>query len=182
MTISSEGTRSIALRQLDKAEVKSCQWFAGVRPHMLRRTLVMWLVFAIGLAWIVAVAPDLEPWFSVLTYIVLIVFTFALFGQSRIDEGWPSLIAIDESLGVIQDPYSRTFILLHKSIVQGVNPIILKPTKRAVEINVDAASLSESDSHILLSAVWPRDHSVIAATPMVSRKKVIAAVTDWLAR
>jgi len=182
LTISSRVTDSISLRQLDKAEIKSCQWFAGVRPHMLRRTLLMWLAFSIGMAWIVAIAPELDPWFSALTYIVLIVFTFALFGQSRIDEGWPSLIAFDDALGVIQDPYSRTFILVHASLVKEVNPIILKPTKRAVELALDAAALSENDIHILLRAVWPRDHSLIAATPMTSRKKVISAVTRWLAR
>ena len=91
----------------------------------------------------------------------MVAFTLIMFGQSRISEGWPAIISDNNIIGVVRDPVKREYICVDKSIVVDAVPTLIKPNKKAIEIQLSAEKLTEADNDVLKQAVWPRDGKLI---------------------
>ncbi|APE06254.1 MULTISPECIES: hypothetical protein [Alteromonas] len=152
---------SVEIRNYDKQSLRLVDVISGISPNAMRRVFGGWIFFAAVVAVIVIVAPDLSNQFVGLTLFVLVAFTLIMFGQSRISEGWPAIISDNNIIGVVRDPVKREYICVDKSIVVDAVPTLIKPNKKAIEIQLSAEKLTEADNDVLKQAVWPRDGKLI---------------------
>ena len=165
-----ESQSSVIIRHYDKQSLKLVDVISGISPNAMRRVFGGWIFFAAIVGVIVAVAPDLSAQFIGLTLFVLIAFTLVMFGQSRISEGWPAIICDNDYIGVVRDPVKREYICVPSALVIEVNPTLIKPNKKAIEIVLDSEQLSEQDQDVLNQAVWPRDSKLIGLAHFKKRE------------
>lgn len=165
-----ESQSSVIIRHYDKQSLKLVDVISGISPNAMRRVFGGWISFAAIVGVIVAVAPDLSAQFIGLTLFVLIAFTLVMFGQSRISEGWPAIICDNDYIGVVRDPVKREYICVPSALVKEVNPTLIKPNKKAIEIVLDSEQLSEQDQDVLNQAVWPRDSKLIGLAHFKKRE------------
>jgi|TARA_B100000965_G_scaffold405447_1_gene439625 hypothetical protein len=172
----------VCLFQLEPQEIKHAQVLSGVSPYVLRRVFGFWMLFVFAIAGVVSVAPGLSLFFVSMTFIVLLLFTFLIFYQSRISEGWPAILYYHGRLGVVKDPISRQFLFVSPSIVKTASPTVLKPNKKAVAIELDTRELSENDKFLLQQAIWPSEDKLIALSYFKKRENICSAIADVLKR
>ncbi|MEC9062491.1 MAG: hypothetical protein VYC55_12870 [Pseudomonadota bacterium] len=165
-----ESQSSVIIRHYDKQSLKLVDVISGISPNAMRKVFGGWIFFAAIVGVIVAVAPDLSAQFIGLTLFVLIAFTLVMFGQSRISEGWPAIICDNDYIGVVRDPVKREYICVPSALVKEVNPTLIKPNKKAIEIVLDSEQLSEQDQDVLNQAVWPRDSKLIGLAHFKKRE------------
>lgn len=173
--------KPIVVRTFNKAQIQRAEVISGISPNAMRRVFGGWILFAGGVAAIVAVAPELSAQFIIMTMLVLVAFTVAMFAQSRIAEGWPSIICDDEHVCVVKDPQAREFICVPGHLVCDVEPTLIKPNKKAVAIKLDTSVLTDADVDILNQAVWPRDDRVLGLAHFKRREQVCERVRACLA-
>lgn len=171
---------SVVLRTYDQRNLKKVSVVSGISPNTMRYVFGGWILFAAFVAVIVGVAPDLRYPFVALTMLVLVSFTLVIFWQSRISEGWPTIICDEGFIGVVCDPVKRCFICVHKSMVSDVKPIVIKPNKKALEIQLDKSALDESDRAILKQAVWPRDDALVGLVHFKSQEDVCQRIMQYV--
>ena len=172
----------VTIRKFDKKTLTTTDVLAGISPKAMRRVFSGWLLFALVVGGIVAFAPDLSQEFILITVFVLISFTFVIFWQSRITQGWPSIIVTDDAIGVVRDPQMRQFVCVDVKAVKEARPTIIKPNKKAVEIMLEPSLLSDNDIEKLNRAVWPRDDRLIGLTHFKKREDVCDTINRIVAR
>ncbi|MFS1703584.1 hypothetical protein [Alteromonas sp. AMM-1] len=170
----------VSLFQLEPQEIKHAQVLSGVSPFVLRRVFGFWMLFVLGIAGIVSVAPGLSMFFVSMTFIVLLLFTFLIFYQSRISEGWPAILYYHGRIGVVKDPISRQFLFVAPDIVKSASPMLLKPNKKAVAIELDTSALSDNDKFLLEQAIWPSENKLIALSYFKKRETICDAIAQLL--
>lgn len=170
----------VVLRQFDKATMRTVNVISGISPNAMRRVFGAWILFSAVVGVIVAVAPELSLQFILLTIFVLVSFTLAMFGQTRIAEGWPSIICTDDFIGVVRDPMKREFVCVHKSLVTNAMPGLIKPNKKAVEILLDENKLTAHDVEVLKQGVWPRSDRLVGLAHFKKREDVCQRVIACL--
>lgn len=174
--------QAVVLRHYDKTTIKHVDVISGISPYAMRRVFGGWILFAAIVGVIVSVAPDLSTEFIGITLFVLVAFTFVMFGQSRITEGWPSIMIDDGYIGVVNDPVKREFVCVKATLVTDAIPSIIKPNKQAVEIQIDKSSLSAVDIEQLKQAVWPREDKLIGLSHFKSREKICDDIMQYVKR
>ncbi len=174
--------KPVVLRTYSKEQLKTIQVLTGISPNAMRRVFGGWILFAAVVGGIVAVAPDLSLQFIVMTMLVLVAFTVAMFAQSRISEGWPAIIADDGYIGVVRDPQAREFICVPVNAIKDVTPTLIKPNKKAVAILLHTTQLTEDDVKVLNQAVWPRDDKLLGLAHFKSREDACERVLEQLHR
>lgn len=167
---------SVIVRQYDKQSLKTVDVISGISPNAMRRVFGGWIFFAAIVGVIVAVAPDLSAQFIGLTLFVLVAFTLVMFGQSRISEGWPAIICDQNFIGVVRDPVAREYICVDSSLVLDAKPTLIKPNKKAVEIQLDFEKLSEQDIALLKQAVWPYSDKLVGLAHFKKREEACESV------
>lgn len=172
----------VKIQKFDKKSLSAADVLAGISPKAMRRVFTGWLLFALAVGGIIALAPDLSQEFILITVFVLVSFTFVIFWQSRIAQGWPSIIYTDDAIGVVRDPQMRQFVCIDVQAVKEARPSIIKPNKKAVEILVEPSLLSEKDIEKLNRAVWPRDDRLIGLTHFKKREEVCDKINRILTR
>lgn len=174
--------QAVVLRHYDKTTIKHLDVISGISPYAMRRVFGGWILFAAIVGVIVSVAPDLSTEFIGITLLVLVAFTFVMFGQSRITEGWPSIVIDDGYIGVVNDPVKREFVCVKATLVTNAIPSIIKPNKQAVEIQIDKGSLSAVDIEQLKQAVWPREDKLIGLSHFKSREQICDDIMQYVKR
>lgn len=172
----------VKIQKFDKKTLSDAQVIAGISPKAMRRVFSGWLFFALTVGAIVAFAPDLSQEFILITIFVLVSFTFVIFWQSRIAQGWPSIIYTEDAIGVVRDPQMRQFVCIDVHAVKEARPAVIKPNKKAVEIVAEPSLLSEKDIEKLNRAVWPRDDRLIGLTHFKKREEVCNKINAILSR
>ncbi|WP_218312035.1 hypothetical protein [Alteromonas antoniana] len=172
--------KPVVLRTYSKAQLKQIQVLTGISPNAMRRVFGGWILFAAVVGGIVAVAPDLSLQFIVMTMLVLVAFTVAMFAQSRIAEGWPAIIADGDYIGVVRDPQAREFVCVPVERIKNVEPTLIKPNKKAVAILLYTSQLTESDVEVLNQAVWPRDDKLLGLAHFKSREDACDRVLEYI--
>ena len=167
---------SVVIRQYDKQSLKTVDVISGISPNAMRRVFGGWIFFAAVVGVIVAVAPDLSAQFIGLTLFVLVAFTLVMFGQSRISEGWPAIICDQNFIGVVRDPVAREYICVNASVVVDAKPTLIKPNKKAVEIQLNHEKLSEQDITLLKKAVWPYSDKLVGLAHFKKREEACESV------
>lgn len=170
----------VSLRSFEKEQLKQAKIFTGISPNAMRRVFGGWILFSCVVGIIVAVAPNLSMQFILTTMFVLVAFTLAMFAQSRIAEGWPSIIYLDGEIGVVRDPQLREFICVPVELVKSVEPTIIKPNKKAIAIRLNEDQLTQEDIAVLLQAVWPRDNKVLGLAHFKHRQDACDAISQWI--
>lgn len=170
--------KPVVLRTYSKEQLKAVEVLAGISPNAMRRVFSGWILFAAVVGAIVVVAPELSLRFIVMTMLVLFAFTVAMFAQSRIAEGWPSIIADDDYVGVVRDPQAREFICVPMSAIKDVTPTLIKPNKKAVAILLHTSLLTKEDVEVLNQAVWPRDDKLIGLAHFKSREDACERILE----
>ncbi len=170
----------VSVKTLDKEQLKHATIFSGISPKAMRRVFAAWCIFCVVVAIIVVMAPDLSQVFQLTVFGVLIAFTLAMFGQSRIAEGWPAVLSSDDEICVIRDPQKREFICVPVSLVTAAEPALIKPNKKALALMLDTQRLSENDVSTLNQAVWPRDDRLLALAHFISRDKACRKINSFL--
>ena len=166
----------VSLLELAPQEIKHAKVIAGVSPYVLRRVFGFWVVFVAAIGGLVTVAPDLSDTFVTMTLGVLLLFTFLIFYQSRIAEGWPAIIHYHKRIGVVQDPVARRFLFVADHLVTDAKPLVLTQNKKAVAIQIDDSQLTDEDKSLLQQAIWPEDNSLIALSYFKKRENICASV------
>ncbi len=166
----------VSLLELEPQEIKHAKVISGVSPYVLRRVFGFWVVFVAAIGGLVTVAPDLSQTFITMTLVVLLLFTFLIFYQSRIAEGWPSVIHYHNAIGVVQDPVARRFLFVADNLVTDAKPHVLTPNKKAVAIHFDDSQLTDEDKSLLQQAIWPEDNCLIALSYFKKRENICATV------
>ena len=167
---------AVTLFQLEPQELKHAKVISGVSPFVLRRVFGFWILFVAVIAGFITVAPGLSLSFVSMTMVVLLLFTVLIFYQSRIAEGWPSIIHYHGRIGVVKDPIAREFLLVKDELISEAKPHILKPQKKAVAIEFDDSQLSENDRALLQQAIWPEDNRLIALSYFKKREVICDAI------
>ncbi|QPG06723.1 hypothetical protein IT774_06175 [Salinimonas marina] len=161
----------IELVKLQKSQIRHAKVFSGISPKAMRRVFSTWVIFAI-LVWILVMfAPGLSSTFILSTALVLVVFTIAMFAQSRVGEGWPAVLVEDDKLHVVRDPYKREFFRLSPELVAHVEGTLIKPNKKAIALVLHTEQLAQEDINMLNQAVWPREDRLLALAHFISRDK-----------
>ncbi len=177
-----ESSTHFSLVRLDKPHIRRARVFSGISPKAMRRVFGAWLAFVAVVGLLVFLAPGLSITFILTTVAMLIVFTVAMFAQSRIAEGWPAVLVDQDMLYVVRDPYKREFFQLPPSLVTSVESTLIKPNKKAIALLLDTAQLTESDIEMLNQAVWPRDDRLLALAHFISRDKACADISQYISR
>jgi hypothetical protein len=154
-------TNMVEIRHYNKSTIQQVDVLSGISPTLLKRVFVGWLVFAFIVEAIVFTAPQLSETFVNVTTASLILFTVLLWFQSRMAEGWPSIIHDNGMIGVVVEPTSREFLCASVDIIESIEPTIVKPNKKAVQVNLVQSQLTGSDKKQLEKAVWPRESQLI---------------------
>lgn len=152
---------AVFIQTFSKEELRHAEMLTGVSPTILRRVFVGWMIFALIIAAVVSFAPGLSMSFILTTLAILVVFSIAMFAQSRISEGWPAIILTEHCVGVVCDPQKRQFICVNHNAVQGAEPAKVRPNRRAIAIKVKASAIDDETLTLLRSAVWPRDDRLL---------------------
>ncbi|WP_018982056.1 hypothetical protein [Salinimonas chungwhensis] len=171
----------VTIVTLTKSDIRQAQIFSGISPKAMRRVFFAWIAFVVIISLLVIFAPDLSTSFTLITLATLGAFTLAMFAQSRISEGWPAILAVNEHLHVVRDPYKREFFCIRPAIVKDVVPTTIKPNKKAIELSLIADKLAKTDIEILNKAVWPRDYKLLALAHFISRDKACASLKNYIA-
>ncbi len=172
----------VELLTLDKNELSFAQVIAGISPRTLRRVFGSWISFVIIICILVALAPGISVVFMNMTFAIMAVFTVVIFAQSRIAEGWPTVIYYERKLGVVQDPIARSFIFVPLSVVKNVEPFHIQPNKKALAVVLDETKISEQDKETLNKAIWPHDDRLIAMTYFKKRKRAIDDINQLMTK
>ncbi|QJR82295.1 hypothetical protein CA267_016835 [Alteromonas pelagimontana] len=170
----------VTIRTFDKAQLKQAIIFSGISPKVMRRVFGAWILFALIVGVIVSLAPDLSKTFIFTTFGALIAFTIAMFAQSRIAEGWPSIVFLENEICVIRDPQKREFICVLPDAVKQVEPSFIKPNKKAVAVVLDSEKLSQHDVVLLNKAVWPRDDRLLGLAHFIPREEACERIRETL--
>ena len=157
--------------KLNKQQIRDAEVFSGISPKAMRRVFGSWIIFVVIVALLVVFAPGMSMSFIWSTLVVLALFTVAMFAQSRIAEGWPAVLALDERLLVVRDPYKREFFKVNPALVTRAQATIIKPNKKAIAVYLNTELLSDSDKAVLSEAVWPRDDQLLALAHFISRER-----------
>ncbi len=168
---------AVTLFQLDPQEIKHARVIAGVSPTVLRRVFGFWILFVAAICGLVSVAPDLSTTFISMTCVVMLLFTVVIFYQSRIAEGWPSIIHYHNRIGVVQEPVLRQFLMVDDAIVTRAEPHTLKPNKKAIAISIDDSHLDAEEVALLQQAIWPDDNRLIALSYFKKRDDICASIS-----
>jgi len=163
---------SVVLRSYEKQDLKQVDVISGISPDTMRRVFGGWILFSALVAVIVSVAPDLGIQFIGLTLFVLVSFTLVMFWQSRIAEGWPAIICDGSYIGVVSDPVKREFICAHSRVISSASSTLIKPNKKAVEINLNPSLLEDNDNSVLSQAVWPREGKLVGLVHFKHREAI----------
>ncbi|MEW9796554.1 hypothetical protein [Alteromonas sp. CYL-A6] len=174
--------QAVCQQQLTKTELATATIVSGISPNAMRRVFGGWILFAFVVGIIVAVAPNLSQDFINITFFVLVSFTVVIFWQSRISEGWPSIVVYEDKIGVVNDPQKREFIFAALSVFSEARPTVVKPNKKAVEVLLDTEKLSDEDIKTLNGAVWPRDDRLIGLCNFKSPEAVCQQLNAITAR
>ena len=166
----------IHVREFSKSDLGLAQVVSGVSPKVLRRVFIGWLAFAFVVAFIVLGAPQLSEAFVGMTFAVLALFTFAIFGQSRISEGWPTIIMVEGFVGVVQDPHQRQFIMIPCELIVDTTATKTREQRKVVEIHVDQSRISEEEKQIIQAALWPHADRVVGMVQYRTRASVVKAI------
>lgn len=169
----------VEIRQYDKSSIKNIDVINGVSPTLLKRVFIGWLVFACIVEAIVFTAPKLGETFVNVTTASLLLFTLLLWLQSRLTEGWPSIIHDNGALGVVIDPTSRKFLCASLDVVETAKPAIVKPNKKAVEISLNTQALTDNDMARLNEAVWPRESALVGLCHFEEPSEVCKALVRF---
>jgi hypothetical protein len=151
----------VEIRHYNKSTIQQVDVLSGISPTLLKRVFVGWLVFAFIVEAIVFTAPQLSETFVNVITASLILSTVLLWFQSRMAEGWPSIIHHNGMIGVVVEPTSREFLCASIDIIESIEPAIVKPNKKAVQVNLIQSQLTDSDKEQLAKAVWPRESQLI---------------------
>ena len=170
----------IELVKLQKSQIRHAKVFSGISPKAMRRVFSTWVVFAIMVWILVMFAPGLSSTFILTTAIVLVVFTIAMFAQSRVGEGWPAVLVEENKLHVVRDPYKREFFRLAPQLVDHVEGTLIKPNKKAIALVLHTEQLADDDIEMLNQAVWPRDDRLLALAHFISRDKACENLNDFI--
>ncbi|GGW90009.1 hypothetical protein GCM10007391_25450 [Alteromonas halophila] len=162
----------VEVQTFDKQTLADAKVLAGLSPNAMRRVFLGWLLFTLAVITIIAFAPKLSEQFILITIGVLVSFTFVIFWQSRISEGWPSIIQAQDYIGVVRDPQLRQFVCVRLDAVIDAKPATIQPNKKAVEILIDPSSVTEEDVARLNQAIWPRDDRLLALTHFKQRELI----------
>jgi hypothetical protein len=173
------GSNHVSVEQLEPNEIAYAKVIAGVSPSVLRRVFGSWILFVCIIGVVVSLAPDISIEFLSMTFIVLFLFSVMIFFQSRISEGWPSVIIYERKLGVVKDPQAREFIFVSKALIKDALPIEIPQNKKAVEIKLKPALLTSDDLAVLRQGIWPRDDSLLAMTYFKKRQLVVADIIEF---
>ena len=177
MVVNSVSSQSLVeLRHYNKQTLRLVDVISGISPNAMRRVFGGWIFFAAVVAVIVIVAPDLSTQFVGLTLFVLVAFTLIMFGQSRISEGWPAIISDDNVIGVVRDPVKREYICVDKSLIVNAIPTLIKPNKKAVEIQLRSEQLTAEANEVLKQAVWPREGKLVGLAHFKRREDACESV------
>lgn len=168
----------VSLLELEPQEIKHARVISGVSPYVLRRVFGFWVLFVAAIGGLVTVAPDLSVTFVTMTLVVLLLFTFLIFYQSRIAEGWPAIIHYHNSIGVVQDPVARRFLFVSDNLLTDAKPHVLTPNKKAVAIEFDNSELNDKEKSLLQQAIWPEENCLIALSYFKKRENICAAVRE----
>lgn len=169
----------VEIRHYSKSTIQQVDVLNGISPTLLKRVFVGWLVFAVIVEAIVFTAPQLSETFVNVTTASLILFTVLLWLQSRMAEGWPSIIHDSGVIGVVVDPTSREFLCASVDTIESVEPTIVKPNKKAVQINLIQSRLTDSDKEQLAKAVWPRESQLIGLSHLAEPSDVCAELASF---
>ncbi|MBU3023238.1 hypothetical protein [Aestuariibacter sp. A3R04] len=161
----------VHIKILDKLQLKQATIFSGISPKAMRRVFAAWSLFSIIVAIIVVMAPGLSQTFVLTVFGTLVAFTLAMFAQSRIAEGWPAILSVEEEICVVRDPQKREFICVPYSLITRVEPALIKPNKKAIALMLDTTRLNDADRRTLNQAVWPREDRLLALAHFISRDK-----------
>lgn len=163
----------VSLIKLERNEIHYANLLTGITPTVLRRVFGSWVFFIAIVCIIVTLAPDISYSFIIMTYSVLLLFSVIIFAQSRISEGWPTIIEYENKIGVVQDPIERQFIMVPYELIDDVAPTTIKPNKRGLVIRLNTDALTDEDKAILERAIWPREDKLIAMVYL--KKREVAA-------
>lgn len=170
----------VVQRSYDQRDLKNISVISGISPNTMRSVFGGWILFAAFVAIIITVAPNLSYPFIGLTLFVLVSFTLVIFWQSRISEGWPTIICDEGYIGIVCDPQKRSFLLVHKSIITHVTSTVIKPNKKAIQIHLDKSALDEQAINLLKQAVWPREDSLIGLVHFKNTEDVSARIMRYV--
>ena len=170
----------VTLVTLTKNDIRQARIFSGISPKAMRRVFFAWIAFVVIVSLLVIFAPKLSTSFTLITLGTLTAFTVAMFAQSRISEGWPAILAKDEQLLIVRDPYKREFFCISPTLVSGIEPTVIKPNKKAIALKLNNEKLSEEDIETLNSAVWPRDNKLLALAHFIPRDKACNALRNYI--
>ena len=85
----------------------------------------------------------------------LIFLNFLVVGDQATSLRSPATMTIicdNDYIGVVRDPVKREYICVPSALVKEVNPTLIKPNKKAIEIVLDSEQLSEQDQDVLNQA------------------------------
>lgn len=170
----------INLVTLTKADIRDAHVFSGISPKAMKRVFATWIVFALMVLLLVMLAPGLSDTFIFTTAAMLLIFTVAMFAQSRVGEGWPAILVRNDLLYVVRDPYKREFFCLSPQWVQHAEGALIKPNKKAIALFLHTEKLAEDDIEMLNQAVWPRDDRLLALAHFISREKACRDINNYL--
>ncbi len=170
----------VTLVTLTKNDIRQARVFSGISPKAMRRVFFAWIAFVVIVSLLVIFAPKLSTSFTLITLGTLTAFTLAMFAQSRISEGWPAILAKDEQLHIVRDPYKREFFCISPALVSDIEPTVIKPNKKAIALKLDGEKLSAEDIDTLNSAVWPRDNKLLALAHFIPRDKACRSIKTYI--
>jgi len=175
-------SKAVYYQTFTKDALRNAEVLTGVTPEVLRRVFAGWMLFAAIVGVIVSLAPGLSMSFIVTTLVILLVFTVAMFAQSRISEGWPSIIMTPDAIGVVTDPQKRAFLCISRFAVDKAEPATVRPNRRAIAVLVKADYLDEDTVALLREGVWPRDDRLIGLIYYKARNNVCQYINEQCAR
>lgn len=173
-------TSHLSLTTLTKSEIREANVFSGISPKAMQRVFYAWLAFVAVVSGLVMFAPALSLTFILITLSCLVVFTLAMFAQSRLFEGWPAVLANQEHLLMVRDPYKRQFFCVPRELISAVEPTVIKPNKKAIAVVLQTAALNDQDRTILEQAVWPREDRLLALAHYVSRDRAVSQIRQFV--
>ncbi|WP_137166655.1 hypothetical protein [Salinimonas lutimaris] len=171
---------NIEIVKLNKQQILDADVFSGISPKSMRQVFGSWIIFVVIVAMLVIFAPEMSMSFIWSTLAVLALFTVAMFAQSRISEGWPAVLALEEKLLVVRDPFKREFFKVNPALVTQAEPTVIKPNKKAIAVHLDPQQLSDADKDVLSQAVWPRDDQLLALAHFISRERACEKIHTFV--
>lgn len=166
----------VHVREFTKSELARVNIISGVSPKVLRRVFSGWLFFIMVVALVVIGAPQLSATFVGMTISVLLLFTFVIFGQSRISEGWPAIILDQQCVGFVQDPHLRQFIMVPCHLITDAVATKTAQQRKVVEVYLDTRQLGGDEIDVLNTGLWPHRDRVVGMVQYRTRASVVQAI------